>query len=215
MRAVFKHIPNGVFAEILALDAHSTDGTVEFLREHGVNVIAQRAPGRVNAMIEGVQHSRGEFLVFLSPDGNENPKDIAEIVKLLEHYDLVLTSRFRKGGVSDDADDLLHLRRVISIFIARLVSFVWRVSVTDATNGLRGVRKSLWQRALITNGYHSAELQLVIQAAKLKARIAEIPTCEGSRIGHVRYASTMGMAQSLTRVFLSELVGRNPPRQAS
>ena len=74
IRAIFPRIPLGVFDEVITMDGHSTDGTVEFLEKNGIRVIEQEKLGRGNATIEGVQHTTGDNVVLLSADGSETPR---------------------------------------------------------------------------------------------------------------------------------------------
>lgn len=206
IQAVFPQIPLGSFDQVFAIDGWSRDGTVEYLQERGVTVYSQERVGRVNALLEAMRYTTGEIVVFLSADGNENPRDIPQLLELIAKHDLVLTSRFLPGGASDDTDDPLHLRKTVNILLGRLVGWIWGAKVTDVTNGLRAIRGSLWQKMRISPGYHSAELQIAIQALKLRSKVAEIPTQEHKRLGPRRQASTLRMALSLSKVFLKELV---------
>jgi len=208
LKWICPRIPFSLFDEVFAIDGRSTDGTIEFLQKMGIAVYRQKKMGRVNAMIEAMEQAHGYAVVFLSADGNEDPKDIPVLLSLLDGNDIVIASRFMKGGRSDDSDDPLLFRRAMSILLAKLVNLRWRIRVTDATNGLRAIKRSLWEKATIAPGYHSAELQLTIQAAKMKGRLAEIPTVEHRRLGQVRKASAFKMAVSLQKVFLKELLTR-------
>jgi dolichol-phosphate mannosyltransferase len=206
VKQIFDLIPMHLFDEVIAVDGQSTDGTVEHLEERGVKVHRQRELGRVNALREAMQIAQGEAIVFLSSDGNEDPRDIPKLLELIESNDMVLASRFLPNGRSDDSDDPLLLRRTFSIVVTKLVNIIWRTNLADALNGLRAIRRSLWDKTEMSPGYHTAEFQLTVQAAKLRSKMAEIPTIEGLRVGHVRYASTLRIAFSLLKVFLRELV---------
>jgi glycosyltransferase involved in cell wall biosynthesis len=204
--------PMHLFDEVFAMDGQSIDGTVEYLEERGVKVYRQRKFGRVNALREAMLIAQGEAIVFLSSDGNEDPRDIPKLLELIESNDMVLASRFLPNARSDDSDDPLLLRRTFSIIVTKLVNIIWRTKLADALNGLRAIRRTLWENTEISPGYHTAEFQLTVQAAKLGSKIAEIPTIEGLRVGHVRYSSTLRNAFSLLRVFLKELVTPIPKR---
>lgn len=52
--------------EIIVADAGSSDGTVEYAREHGCRVVAGGMPAR--GRNAGAEHARGEFLFFLDSD---------------------------------------------------------------------------------------------------------------------------------------------------
>ena len=205
LKEVYPRIPLSYVDELIAVDGHSTDGSVEYLQSKGVKVVSQQKLGRGNATIEGVEHSSGDAIVFLSSDGNEDPLAIPRLIEKLEDSDVAVASRFMKGGRSDDSDDPLLIRRFGNRFFTFLVNAIWKANVTDSTNGLRGIRRSAWNRLRIDSPYHETEFQMTIRTAKLDMKIAEIPTVEGQRIGGARYASTAKMGWTFTKFLLREV----------
>jgi len=205
LRTVFPKIPLGIFDETIAIDAQSTDGSVEYLQTRGIKVILQRKLGRGNAMIQGVEQTSGDAAVFLSSDGNEDPSDIPKLIDKLKDHDIAVASRFIKGGRSDDSDDPMLIRKFGNKCFTFLVNVIWGANVTDSTNGLRAIRRTAWNKLSIDSPYHEAEFQMTIRAAKLGMKIGEVPTVEGPRIGGKRYASTMKMAWTFTKFLLREI----------
>ncbi len=205
IRSIFNTIPFDCVDEVIAIDGHSTDGTVEFLESKNIKVISQTKMGRGNAAIEGVAQCSGEIVVLLSADGNEDPADIRKLLDGMRGSDITVASRFMKGGRSDDSDDPLRIRKFGDKLVTALVNLLWRSHVTDSTNGLRAIRKVSWERLSIDSPYHETEFQMTIRAAKLGMRIAEIPTLEGKRVGGTRYASTSKMAWTFLRCLLREI----------
>lgn len=205
LRAIFPKIPFNVVDEVLAVDGHSTDGTVQYLKDKGIKVIRQEKMGRGNAMIEGVRQTSGDIVIFLSSDGNEDPADIPKLVEKLNDHDVAVASRFIKEGHSDDSDDPLLIRKFGNKFFTFLVNLIWGANVTDSTNGLRSIWRSAWVKLGIDSPYHEAEFQMTIRAAKLGMKIGEIPTVEGPRIGGRRYASTRKMAWTFAKFLLQEI----------
>jgi glycosyltransferase involved in cell wall biosynthesis len=206
IKSIFSSIPVELFDEIFAVDGHSADGTVEFLHERGIKTHIQSRIGRVNATIEALKLYKGDVLVFLSGDANENPRDIKKMLTLLDNNDMVVASRFMISGASDDSDDPLRIRKCASLLIALVVNLIWGANITDATNGLRAVKREVLKKLTFDEGYHTFELQLTILAAKMKYHVAEVPTIEGRRKGSRRYASTVRMALSLSKILLKEIV---------
>src|SRR3990167_5104192 len=83
LKATLRKIPFEKVDEFFAVDFKSTDGTVEFFKKNRIPVVKQNKPGRAEAFRLAANRSKGEFLVFFSPDGNENPADIPKLIGLL------------------------------------------------------------------------------------------------------------------------------------
>ena len=78
---LFPKIGISSFDECYALDGGSTDGTIEFFEENGVEVIPNVKKGEIfNA---GARITACENLVFFAPDGNEDPDDILLLLEKL------------------------------------------------------------------------------------------------------------------------------------
>jgi len=206
LTAIFPKMPFNAVDEVVAIDGHSTDGSVKFLQDRGIKVITQTRMGRGNAAIEGMNQTSGEIVVFLSSDGNENPADVPKLLEAISDADVVVASRFMKGGRSDDSDDPIRIRRFGNRFVTCLVNLLWNAGVTDSTNGLRAIRRSAWNRLGIDSPYHETEFQMTIRSAKLGMKIREIPTIEGKRAGGKSYASTRKMGWTFTKVLAREII---------
>ena len=211
VKSIFDRIPIHLFDQFFVMDNHSDDGTVEFLEEQDARVIQQKKPGRTNALIEAVGYAIGDIIVNLSSDGNEKPEDIPKILeKFDEGYEMVTASRFLPDSKVDVGDDKLRIRVFGNKLCAFLVNACWGTNVTDTTNALRGITKSCYKRAKLNTFGYTENFQLTIRCAKLKIKIAEVPTEELPRIGGVVKANTNGVMIAMIRAFLNELkIGKN------
>jgi glycosyltransferase involved in cell wall biosynthesis len=211
VKGLFDKIPFNVFDEVFVMDCDSKDGTVKFFEDRGIKVINQRTPGRGNAFIESFEKANGKYIIFFSPDGNENPEDIPKLIDgLKDGYDIVIASRYMRGAKSDVSDDPLLIRKFGNLFFTFLVNLTWSAKVTDAINGFRGVSKSSVEKLKLDAPSHEIEFQMTIRSAKLKYKIKEIPTIEKQRIGGERKAKTFKMGFRFMEFFLKELIkGRN------
>src|SRR6185437_10317051 len=100
---VFARMPD-VF-EVIVVDGHSTDSTIEVARalRPDVRVILQHGNGKGNALACGFAAARGEIIVMLDADGSTDPAEIPAFVgPLLEGADFAKGSRFATGGGSHD-----------------------------------------------------------------------------------------------------------------
>ena len=183
---VFPKLPLSSVDEVLVVDGGSTDGTIEFFRARGVRVIVQERRGRGEAFRLAVQHARNEWLIFFSPDGNEDPADIPRLVDgLAAGYDMVIASRFMAGARSEDDDKFLFAsRRWGNLMFTWLVNVLFRgPRITDTINGYRAVTRTAFRRIDPDAQGYAIEFQMSMRALRLGLRVLEIPTQEGDRVG--------------------------------
>jgi glycosyltransferase involved in cell wall biosynthesis len=207
LKKIFDKVPIDITDEVIAVDAGSTDGTIEFFKEKGIRVIIQKKQGRGLAFRDALNNTEGDVLIYFSPDGNENPDDIPKLIeKIKEGYDLVIASRFTKNAKSDDSDDPLRIRKFGNRFFTLLVNLFWKAKVTDAINGFRAIKRSALKELNQDARGHEVEFQMTIRAAKLGYKIAEIPTIEMKRLGGEIKANTWEMGYRFMCFFLKELL---------
>jgi len=184
LKALIRKIPFEAVDEVFAVDYDSSDGTVEFFKKHGIEVVRQKEPGRGKAFKLGLKRARGKYLVFFSPDGNENPADIPRLITTLKSgNNLVIASRFMKGSRNEEDDKILKFRAWANKIFTLIVRIIWGGSVTDTINGYRAIEKHLLKKLRLDAGGFAIEFQMTIRALKLGMTISEIPTIEGNRIG--------------------------------
>jgi glycosyltransferase involved in cell wall biosynthesis len=184
VRAIIPRIPKHLVKECFAVDFQSKDGTREYFQKHKIPVINQQTKGRGAAFAIGVQKAKGKYIVFFSPDGNEDPKDIPQLLKLLEQgYDLAIASRFMKGARNEEDDKVLKFRAWANQGFTLLANTLWKGHVTDSINGYRAMKKTLFNQLHLDATGFAIEYQMTIRVLKLEGSIGEIPTREGNRIG--------------------------------
>jgi glycosyltransferase involved in cell wall biosynthesis len=184
---VFPKLPMHCLDEVLVVDGGSTDGTLEFFEARGVTVIRQERRGRGEAFRLAARRARNDFLVFFSPDGNEDPDDIPRLIEgLVAGYDMVIASRFMRGARSEDDDKFLFAsRRWGNLLFTWLVNVLCRsrTYITDTINGYRAITRPAFNRLAPDAEGYAIEFQMSIRALQLRMRVLEIPTQESPRIG--------------------------------
>lgn len=190
MREIMPKIKDGWCDQILILDGGSTDGTIEYAREHNYDVVIQEKPGLLNAYWQVYEHIRGDIILTFSPDGNSIPEIIPDLVaKVREGYDMVIVSRYLDGAKSDDDTWITGLGNWV---FTGIINILFGGHYTDAMVIYRAYKKSLvgdlglMKPALIEREFAhmiSWEPLLSMRAAKRKLKITEIPGDEPNRIG--------------------------------
>ena len=197
MRVILPQIKKEWYDQLLVVDGGSTDGTVEFAREFGCELLLQKSKGVRRAYIEALPRIRGDVVIPFSPDGNSIPEAIPQLAaKMREgHYDMVVASRYAEGAKSDDDDFLTGFGNWL---FTRLINWLHGGHYTDAMGMYRAWRPELLitldldkEKSFVTEkvtGVSGIGLDplLAIRCVKRKLKIVEIPASEPKRIGGQR-----------------------------
>ncbi len=164
----------GIMAEVLIADNGSTDASIEIAQNLGAQVIHVKERGYGSALIAGINHAKGKYIIMGDADDSYDFGDIYKFVKKLRNgFDLVMGNRF-KGGVEKGAMPYLHryLGNPVLSFIGRLF---FRSPIKDFHCGLRGFnRDAILELGLCTTGMEFAS-EMVVKSALNKLNISEVP----------------------------------------
>lgn len=170
--------------EVILVDDGSRDDTWEQVRAaaadprvHGLHL--GRNVGQTAAMMAGFDHARGQVIVSLDGDLQNDPRDIPALVeKLEEGYDLVCGWRHQR-------QDKLLLRKVPSWVANRLIRRLTGVPITDNGCSLKAYRRELLDRIPL---YAEQHRFIPALSASVGARIAEMPVRHHARrFGESKY----------------------------
>lgn len=134
--------PQGVAYEVVAVDDGSTDGTwarLEGVRaqdQRWVLVGLRRNFGQTAAMSAGFDHSRGDVIVTLDGDLQNDPADIPRLLALAKNHDVV-------SGWRKDRQDPFLSRRLHSMLANWLISRVTGVRLHDYGCTLKAYRREV------------------------------------------------------------------------
>jgi glycosyltransferase involved in cell wall biosynthesis len=170
--------------EIILVDDGSRDDTWGQVRAaaadprvHGLHL--GRNVGQTAAMMAGFDHARGQVIVSLDGDLQNDPRDIPALVgKLAEGYDLVCGWRRQR-------QDKLLLRKVPSWVANRLIRRLTGVPITDNGCSLKAYRRELLDRIPL---YAEQHRFIPALSASVGARITEMPVRHHARrFGESKY----------------------------
>ena len=106
----------GIDYEIIVVDsAAPLDNTEEICSSFGVRYIPQEEPYYGGAFRTGIKYARYERIQVLDADCSHDPVVIPSIhSKFDEGYDLVIGSRYVKGGVSNDSKSSFVMSKILN-----------------------------------------------------------------------------------------------------
>lgn len=188
----------GVTWEVIYVDDRSRDGSLAVMlklrrRDPHVRVIRFRArSGQTAALAAGFDHARGEVVVTLDGDLQNDPADIPLLVAELDAgFDIV-------AGWRKSRHDGFVLRKLPSRLANRLIAWVTAVKIHDTGCTLKAFRKELVEKLPI---YAEQHRFLPAMSASSGARVSEIVVNHRPRrFGRSKY----GLGR-LTRVLLDLL----------
>ncbi len=165
-------------SEIIFVDDGSMDGTGEVLREMSSQhprvtaILLRRNFGQTAALSAGIDHARGEVIVVMDGDLQNDPQDIPLLLeKLSEGYDVV-------SGWRRERQDAFFTRILPSKIANALISRVTGVSLHDYGCSLKAYRADVIKETRLYGDLHRFIPTL---ASITGARIAEVPVTHHPR----------------------------------
>ncbi len=164
--------------EIIVVDGHSKDKTVEIAKKFGCKVFYENK-GKGYALRLGFKKARGDIIISMDADLSHRPKEARLLIEGIKiGYDIAMGSRFIIGGGSSD---MPFYRKWGNKFFVFLVNLLFKGEYTDLCYGYRAFnRKALKKLNLKEDGF-GIETEISIKALKNKLKIIEIPSFEKKR----------------------------------
>ncbi len=158
--------------EIIFIDDGSADSSpaiIQGLAKKNKSVKAvlfRRNFGQTAAMAAGIEFSKGEIIIFMDSDLQNDPRDIeALITKINEGYDVV-------SGWRKNRQDKLVSRKIPSQIANWLISKVTGINLKDLGCSLKAYRGEVLRQV---NLYGEMHRFIPVHASWIGARITEIP----------------------------------------
>ncbi len=170
--------------EIIVIDTKEPlDNTRGLCEEEGASYYNQEEPGFGGAYRKGISVIKGDKMLVLDSDGSHDPKYIPDMYrKFVEGYDVVIGSRYTKGGSTSDAKS--------SQVMSAMLNFAFRlflgIKAKDMSTNFRiydtATFKDIKLKCVNYDVLEEILLEMKLKKGKAGFKIAEIPIAFTKRI---------------------------------
>lgn len=162
-------------SEIVVADSmQPLDDTEAVCRDYGVRYLRRTGGNEYgDAVRTGIRNSSGRYVLLMDSDGSHNPADIARLWAAREGHDLVIGSRYVKGGHTENPAILIWMSRVLNISY----KFAFGLPVNDVSNSFRLYRgEQLRSLELVSKDFDIVEEILIrLVVGPTRATVTEVP----------------------------------------
>jgi dolichol-phosphate mannosyltransferase len=169
---------------VVVADDNSPDGTGEIVQKMA------ESDDRVHALIRTKRRGRGaggidgfkealklspDFVVEMDGDFSHQPKFIPKLLQACEDYDLVIGSRFVKGGKDQDRN---LVRRIITFLVRGFIRRKFSIPIRDVSSGFRCFKRKVLDEIDLDDLISvnpSIVLEILYKAHLLEFTMKEIP----------------------------------------
>jgi len=169
---------------IVIVDDSSPDGTAEVVKRmierypERVYLFSRKEKGRTSAGLAGFRYALdigADYIIEMDADFSHNPQYLPQFLKEIDSYDIIIGSRYIKGGRSRNCSQIMGF---FSRWANRLNRFMLGLEMRDSSGGFKCYRRKVIEKILqhdfISTGY-SVGAEILYYAKRYNFTFKEIP----------------------------------------
>lgn len=184
LSTMVNELPMDIIKEIIVIDGHSTDNTVQVAKDLGLQVYLEEGKGYGCGISTGLKYATGDYITIMDADGSYDPKSLYILQEKLENenLDAVFCSRYLPESGSDDDTPIRFLGNKLFSWALR---FVHGVQITDSLFLYCLSKKEVFSQVNIKSEGFDWCVEYPIKVHKQGFKYGEIPSFERPRLDGV------------------------------
>lgn len=160
--------------EIIISD-NSTDNSREIARSLGAKIVTPKNKGYGNAFLEGFRNAKGKYILLADADDTYDLMEMPKFMKPLmdNEADFVMGTRL-KGHIKKGSMPWLH-RYIGNPILTGTLNELFKTNISDSHCGMRSISKEAYDKLNLKSEGMEFASEMIIEAARKKLRIAEVP----------------------------------------
>ena len=172
-------------SQVLVVDGHSVDRTVEIAKDLGAHILFQDGIGKGDAIAKAVRHigSDVDYVVVTDADFTYPAEHIPEMISVLENHPnvgMVCGNRFNGHAEEKALHNLFYLGNKLLAFSHSLLN---GVNLQDPLTGLRAIRAKILKGWQVKSKGFDIEVELNSEVERRGFGIVEVPIMYRKRLG--------------------------------
>ncbi len=181
--------------ELIVVDGGSTDGTRAAAEALGARVMNERRPGYAGALETAFAAARGDYVLTLDADLSHEPDFVAKLWRARERGDIVIASRYTRGGVAYTS----LIRRFTSWVLNAVLRRILSIPITDLSSGYRLYRREALEGLDLEARNFEAQEEILVKAYARGFSVVEVPFTYFPRGAGRSHAKLLSFGWSIMR----------------
>ena len=157
--------------EIVLIDGGSVDNTCQVGRDNGACVLRQSGRGYGAALRDGFSAAQGDYVLTLDGDMSHHPDFIPDMWDKRDTAEIVIASRYVKGGSAE----MTKMRQFLSRALNRFFTFGLSLPFRDISSGFRLYHASLIKGLRLESSDFDILEEILVKSYTKGHKIVEIP----------------------------------------
>lgn len=161
--------------------------TINATKNYDIKIVYQTGKGYGNALIEGINNAKTDYLCIFNADGSFDPKYLKYMLDTCENnFDFIFASRYLPKGGSDDDTIVTKLGNFI---FSKIGNIFFSIKISDILyTFLLGKTESFKKLHLKSKDFCLC-VEIPIKAKRLRMNFIDTPSYERKRIAGVKKVS--------------------------